>query len=207
MNDGNEDVELDPPTVSADAIVPIRDLIRNEGEDQFKSGDCFQLEFSDMKSYEDKLAGHYWPIVDEVTECQFNVAATCERLDKFQYKVTLGADVPKDANDAYSLSGTLGKIKNPYSQHNLNLIEIRYYGGCSSETPEDTTAREFSGGFSLEITPAEFPASEVSFGVTREMVGDADRTNVATFTFTPKTKLSYLGGYIRISTPQWYSST
>lgn len=58
----------------------------------------------------------------------------------------------------------------------------------------------------MEITAATIPISDVEFSVTREIVGDADRTNVATFTFTPKTKLSSLGGAVRITTPLWYES-
>jgi hypothetical protein len=88
--------------------------------------------------YETKKPGHYWPVVEDPTVCQFNVDATCVRLDKFQYKVTLNAD-------SDDLTGTIGKIKNPYSStpKGLNLIEIRYYAGCSSDTPSDSTTNDF----------------------------------------------------------------
>ena len=201
LNDGNTNLELDPSTVSADSVMPITDLLRNDGDDSFSSGDCFQFEFQNVKEYDEKKPGHYWPIVEEPTVCQFNVGATCTKMTNFIYKVQLNGDTP-------DLTGTIGKIKNPYSfiPSGLKLIEIRYYAGCSSETPTDSTSTEFTGGFTLELTPAIIPAADVTFTVSREIVGDADRTNIATFTFTPKTKLSSLGGFVRIITPKWYDS-
>jgi hypothetical protein len=41
MNDGSADIELIPTTVSADSILPIKDLIRNDGATGFSAGDCF----------------------------------------------------------------------------------------------------------------------------------------------------------------------
>jgi hypothetical protein len=181
--------------------MPITDLLRNDGDNPFVTGDCFQFEFSDVSEYEDKKPGHYWPIVDEATVCEFNVDATCARIDKFQYKVTLNAGTT-------TLTGTIGKIKNPYSvlPNGLKLIEIRYYAGCTSETPSDSTTNEMQDGYTLGIEVGIIPVTDVDFTVTRQIVGDAERTNVATFTFTPKTKLSSLGGSVRISAPNWYDS-
>ena len=69
LSDGNTNLELNPSTVSADSVMPITDLLRNDGDDSFSSGDCFQLEFKPVTEYDEKKPGHYWPIVEEPTVC------------------------------------------------------------------------------------------------------------------------------------------
>ena len=103
-----------------------------------------------------------------------------------------------------NINGKIGNIKNPYSAVNLQMIEIRYYQGCASSTPTDTTSREFSNGFTLPINPGVI--NTVSFSVSNSIVGDFAFNNRATFTYTPGTKMSALGGYVDIRTPNWYSS-
>jgi hypothetical protein len=81
MNDGSEDIEVVPVTVSAESVVPISGLNRNEEADSFSVGDCFEIEFSNIAAYEDKLPGHYKPILEDPTVCSFTPAATCVKVN------------------------------------------------------------------------------------------------------------------------------
>lgn len=65
-----------------------------------------------------------------ITECAFNVATTCEKLNDFIVKLTLGASTS-------DLAGTIGKIKNPYSQVDLPLKQVYFYKDCVAGAPSD----------------------------------------------------------------------
>jgi len=57
-------------------------------------------------------------------------------------------------------------------------------------------------GFSIQNIPSTITG--VTFSVTKEIIGEDSFDNVATFTFTPVSGLSTLGGWIDIETPNWY---
>lgn len=138
MQSGIDFIDVVPNIVNADSVLPITFLQRNDGADSFSAGDCFEIEFANVPSYEVKQAGHYVPIKDTaVTTCSFVPAATCTRENSnlLKFKLTAGGN---------TIDGNIGNIKNPYSVVTLNLYEIRYYQGCSSSTPTDTTINDFS---------------------------------------------------------------
>jgi hypothetical protein len=103
------------------------------------------------------------------------------------------------------ISGSIGKLKNPYSAtDSFILTEIRYYQGCSSRTPTDSTSKSMGSGFQIQLSAGTIPT--VDFSTTSKIVGDQSSSNVASFTFTPGTQLPSTGGIIDITAPEWYSS-
>ena len=83
---------LDPGTVNSESSIiidPLERLDNNDDPMEFQIGDCFEIQFGIIESYEKHLAGHYVPVHKAIDECALNVAATCEKMSDLIIKVTL----------------------------------------------------------------------------------------------------------------------
>lgn len=160
----------------------------------FQIGDCFEIKFSQIESYEQILADHYTPVPNAITDCNLNVPATCVRVDGFIVKVTLQGSTD-------DVSGRIGKLKNPYSQVDLPLKQVNFFQSCVDGSPTDSMETEDSP-ISFEI--GSIPS--VAFETSSKIVGYAGSDNVATFTFTPTTSIAPVGGEIHIDARPWFSS-
>jgi len=188
---------LVPGTVNAESDIVIDSLARLDSNDDpmtFQIGDCFEIKFNFIATYEAHLAGHYIPVKNAITECALNVAATCEKIDGYMVKVTLQGSTD-------NLNGKIGKIQNPYSQVDLPLKQINYYQSCVEGAPTDSMDTEDSP-VSFEI--GSIPS--VKFETSTKIVGYSGTDNVATFTFTPATSISPVGGEVHIEAKAWYVS-
>lgn len=200
LNNGSPVLEPTPSLVNSAATIAIESLMLDTGE-LFVAGDCFQMEFDNIDSYDAKKPGHYKVIPDStIAVCSLAPAATCEKLSDSIIKFTL-------TEEGAMISGELGKIMNPYSRVDLKLREIRYYDGCTSDTQAASTTGIAStqNGVQLILNPGDIPT--VDFSTAVKVTGDHSFDNIATFTFTPNSQLSTLGGYIDITAPGWYTST
>ena len=178
LNNGSPVMEPTPSVVNSASTITIESLLLDTGE-QFVAGDCFQMEFDNIDSYDAKKPGHYKVIPDDtISVCSLTPAATCEKLSDSIIKFTLTAG-------GEMISGDLGQIMNPYSRVELKLREIRYYDGCTSDTQAASTTGIAStqNGVQLIINPGDIPT--VAFSTAVKVTGDNSFDNVATFTFTP----------------------
>lgn len=129
----------EPSTVNAESILEIESLTSSK-YDKYSAGDCFHIEFDTIDAYEeyeeDYGVATYEPFPDDdLTECNFNAAASCSRVSGYVVEIKLLEDA--ESNDLY---GTFGKMKNPYSTHKLPLGKIRYYNKCVlTSTADETT--------------------------------------------------------------------
>lgn len=125
------------------------------------------------------MPGKYKPIPDpELTVCNLTPAADCLKINDYLIKITL-------KEYGQTISGSIGKLKNPYSATNgFYLTEIRYYQGCSSTTPTDNTNKAIER-FQIVLSSGTIPT--VEFATSSKVVGDQSSTNIASFTITPGT--------------------
>jgi len=202
----------EPSLVNELSDFVIEDLYRDDGDYQFTSNDCFEIDFDPIETY--VTAGDtYIPVPGDIgalTECSLNVAASCEKVSDTRVKFTISEDVPLDDDEGiYLLSGKLGKIQNPYSTQKLTISGFRYYSGCSSSTPTDAAKRRISSSSFSELFDLEFDTGTLatySLKTTSEVVGNSSTTNVATISITPISSLSKNGGQVELQTPAWYVS-
>jgi len=187
-----------PDTVNAASDIAIASLTSTDGNDEFrtfKAGDCFEMEFSLVSSYESVKAGYYVPFPESTVQtCSLTPAATCTKVSDTLIKFTL------TAGGTTTIEGKIGKIKNPFSMAQMTLSGLRYYDGCSSTVPVDTMISPMT----INVNPGTI--ASVDFTTSKAIVGYEQQENKATFKFTPATTMSELGGAVVIQGPIWYDS-
>lgn len=147
-----------------------------------------------IDDYEDEFPGFYVPFPSDSISCQFTPSATCTKMSNYAVKIQLteGGD---------SVTGEFQGMKNPFSVIDMSHETIKYYEKCILTTPKDSSSRPQR----MSFRNAWVPATDVSFEVTKPIVGAFDIQNVATFKFNPATAIPEKGGKFILNFPPWYS--